>query len=148
MTDASLGRVRNLEASNIQITAEQLINEARVQFSHINEITKSLGPTVGGVSIIDKDEMASYLQRKRKEYEDKLRITWVTLRHYLEYARFEANNDDYKRMRSIMERAIVKYAYEVKLWLTYAEIEAKGGFTNYALNVMVRGDMSERMFQK
>ena len=131
--------IRNREAASIQITAEQLIKDARTQFG---ETTKAVAGSSylskDDFRIQDKEEYAQFLQKKRKEYEDRIRRHRRMLRAYLDYARFEAAQDDYRRCRSVLERAVTVLSSEPSLWLAYAEIEAKGGFQNHALNVLHR----------
>ena len=124
--------IKNREASNIQITAEQLVHDARTQFAPSNVVVPQT------VHIADREELNDFLQRKRKDYEERIRKHSHMLRAYLDYARFEASHDSYPRARSILERASNKLAYDPSFWIAYSEIEMKGGFQNHALNVLNR----------
>ena len=55
-----------------------------------------------------------------------------------QYAQWEESQKDYRRARSVWERALdVSYA-SVTLWLKYAEMEMRARFVNHARNVWDR----------
>ena len=56
----------------------------------------------------------------------------------MQYAQWEESQKDYRRARSVWERALdVSYA-SVTLWLKYAEMEMRARFINHARNVWDR----------
>ena len=130
--------VKNRAAADIQITAEQMVNEARAQFGDMNERQSHVDRERALMMTADKEEMKDYLQVTRKKYEDTIRKDRNRIRNYTDYARFEAQQLDYRRMRSIFERALSVMPTNPQVYLQYAELEAKSGFTNHALNVMHR----------
>ena len=62
-------QIRNREAASIQISAEQLIEDARTQFgdSANRAAQGSSYYSQDQFRIQDKEELAQFLQRKRKE---------------------------------------------------------------------------------
>ena len=57
---------------------------------------------------------------------------------HMQYAQWEESQKDYRRARSVWERALeVSYA-SVTLWLKYAEMEMRARFINHARNVWDR----------
>jgi len=131
-------QVKNRSAADIQVTAEQLINEARTQFGDLNERRSHAERERQLLLTADKEELKDYLQVTRKKFEENVRKDRSRLRNYTEYARFEVQQQAFDRMRSIMERAASVMPHEPKLYVQYAEFEAKAGFANHALNIMHR----------
>ena len=58
--------------------------------------------------------------------------------HPLQYATWEENQKDYRRARSVWERALGITYTNPSLWLKYAEMEMRGRFVNHARNVWDR----------
>ncbi|KAH9251792.1 hypothetical protein BASA81_010235 [Batrachochytrium salamandrivorans] len=130
--------IRNREAANVQLTAEQLIYDAKTQFSGEGGSDLLASQKDEQWKILDRDELNQFLQRKRKDYEDRIRKDRKSARSYLDYARFEAKQNDFRRARSIFERALTLLSGNALVWLAYAEIEAKAGFVAHAVNVLHR----------
>ena len=91
-------RVKNKTPAPIQITAEQILREARERQE------AELPPPKQ--KITDREELAEYRLRKRKEFEDLIRrVRWNTS-VWVKYAQWEEAQKDFPRARSIWERAI------------------------------------------
>ncbi len=87
----------------------------------------------------DPEELAEYRLRKRKEFEDLLRRVgkwqpgvWV------KYATWEEAQKDFRRARSVWERALDNDYRSTTVWLKYAEMEMRHRFVNHARNVWDR----------
>eukprot|EP00392_Amoebophrya_sp_AT5.2_P008289 g8308.t1 len=76
-------QVLNKNAAEQQITAEQLIREATERANVIRVEPKQ--------DIIGEDELQSYQGRKRKEFEDSLRMNKQHIGTWAKYALFEAS---------------------------------------------------------
>jgi len=122
--------VRNKTANPQQITAEQLIREAVDRQEKEVEIPKQ--------RIIDEDELQMYRVRKRKEFEDVIRMQRQNIGAWIKYAAWEASQQEFKRARSIYERALHIEYQNVSLWLKYLEMEMKNKFVNHARNLFDR----------
>lgn len=91
------------------------------------------------VKITDAEELGEYRLKKRKEFEDQVRrvgrwngAAWV------KYAQWEESQLDFRRARSVWERALECDHRNVSIWLRYAEMEMKHTFVNHARNVWDR----------
>ncbi|KAM7266013.1 hypothetical protein ACFE04_003696 [Oxalis oulophora] len=124
--------VKNKTASAVQITAEQILREAR---------ERQEGSTIRSPRqrITDRSEVEDYQLGKRKEFEDLIRRrnnnnnnVWV------KYAEWEEKQNDLQRARSIWERAVEDQSRNHSLWLKYAEFEMKNKSLNRARNVWDR----------
>lgn len=123
-------KVKNRAPANIQITAEQIIREASDR--QVDE------PPVPRQKITDPDELAAYRARKRKEYEDQIRMQRQHLGNWIKYAQWEESQSEFKRARSVFERALDIDYKDKNVWLKYAEMEMRHKFINHARNVWDR----------
>lgn len=124
------GQVKNRAAAAIQITAEQIIREAADrQEEHI------LDPIV---KVHDAEEYQSHLRDRRKKYEDNIRYRRDDIGNWIKYSRFEEENKEFERARSIFERALEVDHRSPELWLRYAEFEMRNEFINHARNILDR----------
>lgn len=126
-------RVKNKAPAEIQITAEQLLREAHDRGSG--------GGKRGGHArsqITDPDELREYRMIKRKEFEDAIRMNRVHLGNYYKYAKWEEEQEEFERARSVYERALDIDSRSQSLWLKYAEMEMRNKFVNHARNVWDR----------
>lgn len=123
-------RVKNKTPASIQITAEQILREARERQEPEIRPPKQ--------KITDPNELGDYRLRRRKEFEDQIRRARWNTRVWVKYAEWEENQKDYARARSIWERALEVDYRERTLWLKYAEFEMKNRFVNHARNVWDR----------
>ncbi|CAK9235774.1 unnamed protein product [Sphagnum jensenii] len=123
-------RVKNKTPAPVQITAEQILREARERQEAEIRPPKQ--------KITDAEELAEYRLRKRKEFEDLIRrVRWNTS-VWVKYAQWEESQRDFARARSIWERALEVDYRNTTLWLKYAEMEMKHRFVNGARNVWDR----------
>ena len=125
-----VARVKNRAPAPIQISAEQILREAAErQERHI------LDPIV---KIHDAEEYQSHLRDRRKHFEDNIRYRREHIGNWVKYARFEEDNREYERARSVFERALEVDVRNPELWLRYAELEMRNEFVNRARNVLDR----------
>lgn len=123
--------VKNKAPAATQITAEQLLRESKML-----QADAFKAPSV---KITDPEELAEYRMGKRKEFEDNVRRVgrwngsiWV------KYATWEEGQKDFRRARSVWERALETDSRNTSLWLKYAEMEMRHRFVNHARNVWDR----------
>lgn len=110
-------QVKNKAPAAIQITAEQLIREAK-------ERELEVVPPPPNLKISDTTELKEYQLRKRKEFEDNLRRNRNNVSHWLKYAKWEENQACIDRARSIFERALdTTGSRNITIWLKYLEME-------------------------
>jgi crooked neck len=123
--------VKNKQPAATQITAEQILRESK------SLQADEFQPPV--VKITDPEELAQYRMTKRKEFEDNVRRVgrwngsiWV------KYAQWEEQQKDFRRARSVWERALEADSRNTSIWLKYAEMEMRHRFVNHARNVWDR----------
>ncbi|CAN1751072.1 Crooked neck-like protein 1 [Linum perenne] len=123
-------RVKNKTPALLQITADQIIREARErQESEIRPPKQK---------ITDTSELADYRLRRRKEFEDLIRRVRWNISVWVKYAQWEESQKDFSRARSVWERALEVDYRQHTLWLKYADFEMKNKFVNHARNVWDR----------
>lgn len=124
-------QVKNRAPAPIQISAEQILREAADrQDEHILEPI---------VKVHDAEEYQSHLADRRKHYEDNIRYRREHIGNWVKYARFEEDNKELERARSIFERALEVEHRSGELWLRYVEFELRNEFIAHARNVLDRG---------
>ncbi|XP_027081269.1 crooked neck-like protein 1 [Coffea eugenioides] len=123
-------RVKNKTPAPIQITAEQILREARERQEAEIRPPKQ--------KITDPSELADYRLRKRKEFEDLIRRVRWNKSVWVKYAKWEESQNDFNRARSVWERALEVDYRDHTMWLKYAEVEMKNKFVNHARNVWDR----------
>mmetsp|Transcript_32023 Transcript_32023/g.38957 ORF Transcript_32023/g.38957 Transcript_32023/m.38957 type:complete len:714 (+) Transcript_32023:141-2282(+) len=130
MSRPGVGQVKNRAPASIQISAEQLLREASErQEQHAAEpVTK----------IHDAEEYQSFLKQRRKNFEDNIRYRREHMGNWVKYSRFEEENKEFERARSVLERALEVDHRSSELWLRYAEFEMRNEFVNHARNVLDR----------
>jgi len=126
-----VGRIKNRMPAAIQITAEQLMQEAG------DRASQSLPPAPRR-HVADTAELASHRLRVRKEFEDRLRANRNNLSVWMRYAKWEGAQGEIDRSRSIYERMIEINYKEPIVWTRYAEQEMRARFMNRARNVFDR----------
>lgn len=131
MTLFSLLQVKNKAPAEVQITAEQLLREAK-------ERDLEILPPPPKQKISDPAELADYQQRKRKVFEDNLRKNRMVVSHWIKYAQWEESQKEIQRARSIWERALDNDHRNITIWLKYAEMEMKNKQVNHARNLWDR----------
>jgi crooked neck len=125
-------RVMNRAPADIQITAEQIILEAR-------DRGVAQRPPPPKQHIADTHELQEHRQRIRREFENKLRAQRSHVGIWLKYAKWEEEQKEIERARSIYERAVDVDYKNSAIWLRYAEMEMRNKFINRARNVWDRG---------
>ncbi|KAF2199951.1 putative cell cycle control protein [Delitschia confertaspora ATCC 74209] len=130
--EASRGppRVKNKAAAPIQITAEQLLREA---VDRQDEKLKT--PTQ---RFADLEELHEFQGRKRKEFEDYVRRNRINMNNWMRYAQWELEQKEYRRARSIFERALDVDSTSIVLWVRYIDSEVKERNINHARNLLDR----------
>lgn len=123
--------MKNKAPAEIQITAEQLLREAK-------ERDLEILPPPPKQKISDAAELADYQQRKRKFFEDALRKNRMVVSHWIKYAQWEESQKEIQRARSIWERALDNDHRNLTIWLKYAEMEMKNKQVNHARNLWDR----------
>lgn len=127
-------QVKNKAPAAIQITAEQLIREAK-------ERELEVVPPPPKQKISDPTELSDYNLRKRKEFEDNLRKNRTNISHWLKYAAWESSQGEIERARSIFERSLDTFGSRtesIPIWLRYIEIERKNGQVKHARTLFDR----------
>ncbi|KAF2231468.1 TPR-like protein [Viridothelium virens] len=130
--DSSRGppRVRNKAPAQVQISAEQLLREA------VDRQEPGLkAPTT---RFADLEELHEYQGRKRREFEDYVRRNRIRLDNWTRYAAWELEQKEFRRARSVFERALDVLPTEVTLWLRYVDSEIKNRNINHARNLLDR----------
>ena len=130
--EASRGppRVKNKAAAPIQISAEQLLREA------VDRQEPGLqAPTQ---RFADLEELHEFQGRKRKEFEDYVRRNRINMNNWMRYAAWELEQKEFRRARSIFERALDVDSTSVALWIRYIEAEMKTRNINHARNLLDR----------
>ena len=130
--DSSRGppRVKNKQPAPIQVSAEQLLREAVDR--------QEPGLSAPTQRFQDLEELHEFQGRKRKEYEDYVRRNRVNLNNWLRYAQWELDQREFRRARSVFERALDVEPTAVALWLRYIEAELKTRNVNHARNLLDR----------
>ncbi|XP_053693024.1 protein crooked neck [Sabethes cyaneus] len=126
-----VAKVKNKAPAEVQITAEQLLREAK-------ERDLEILPPPPKQKISDAAELADYQQRKRKTFEDNLRKNRMVVSNWIKYAQWEESQKEIQRARSIWERAIDNDHRNITIWLKYAEMEMKNRQVNHARNLWDR----------
>lgn len=128
---AAKTKVKNKTPAEVQITAEQLLREAK-------ERELEIVPPPPKQKISDPDELADYQLRKRKLFEDGIRKNRLSFANWIKYAKWEESQQELQRARSIFERALDVDYRNVKLWLKYSQMEMRCRQIQHARNVLDR----------
>uniref|UniRef100_A0A915KUN6 Crooked neck protein n=1 Tax=Romanomermis culicivorax TaxID=13658 RepID=A0A915KUN6_ROMCU len=124
-------KVRNKAPAPVQISAEQLLREAK-------ERDLEILPPPPKQKISDPEELAEYRLKRRKEFEDGIRRNRYAIPTWIKYAKFEENQNELQRARSVFERALDVDHRNITLWLQYAEFEIRNRQVNHARNIWDR----------
>ncbi|KAF8905196.1 hypothetical protein CPB84DRAFT_610102 [Gymnopilus junonius] len=130
MQDGRAPRIKNRAPAAIQITAEQLLREAQERQETAFRAPKQ--------RVEDFEELHEYRGRKRKEFEERIRRTRGSIKEWLQYANWEASQNEFARSRSIFERALDVDPRSIQLWLSYTEMELKSRNVQHARNLFDR----------
>ncbi|XP_044598097.1 protein crooked neck [Cotesia glomerata] len=123
-----VAKVKNKAPAEIQITAEQLLREAK-------ERDLEILPPPPKQKISDPHELADYQHRKRKAFEDTIRKNRMVISNWIKYAKWEETQKQIARARSIYERALDVDHRSITLWLKYLEMEMSNRQVNHARNL-------------
>eukprot|EP01064_Diplonema_japonicum_P039324 TRINITY_DN9825_c0_g1_i1.p1 TRINITY_DN9825_c0_g1~~TRINITY_DN9825_c0_g1_i1.p1 ORF type:complete len:641 (+),score=134.04 TRINITY_DN9825_c0_g1_i1:188-2110(+) len=126
----TVGKPMNKSAANVQITAEQLLIEARDRTEQEPHRQRS--------KLHDKEELMEYRSTKRGEFEKLIQRNKVLMSNWTKYARWEENQAEFVRARSIFERALDAIPANHSLYQKYAEMEMKAENINSARNIWRR----------
>ncbi|KAK6181596.1 hypothetical protein SNE40_009420 [Patella caerulea] len=126
-----VAKVKNKMPAPVQITAEQLLREAK-------ERELELVPPPPKQKISDPAELDAYRMRKRKMFEDNIRKNRSWMTNWIKYAQWEESQKEYQRARSIWERALDVDHRNITVWLKYAEMEMRARQINHARNIWDR----------
>lgn len=122
--------MKNKAPAPVQISAEQLLREA------VDRQEPGLqAPTQ---RFADLEELHEFQGRKRREFEDYVRRNRVNMNNWMRYAAWELEQKEYRRARSVFERALDVDSSSVQLWLRYIEAEMKTRNINHARNLLDR----------
>lgn len=124
-------QVKNRSAAAIQITAEQIVLEAR-------DRAMAAAPPPPKRHIADVAELREHRTSVRKDFEAKIKFNKNNLGTWLRYAKWEEEQHEIERARSIFERALEINYQHVPTWLRYAEMEMRAKFPNRARNLYDR----------
>ncbi|KFD52242.1 hypothetical protein M514_06805 [Trichuris suis] len=124
-------RVKNKAPAPVQITAEQLLREAK-------ERNLEILPPPPKKRISDPEELREYQYKRRKEFEDNIRKNRSSIPNWIRYAKWEEEQGELQRSRSVFERALEVAHRNVTIWLQYAEMEIRNRQINHARNVWDR----------
>ncbi|XP_051825925.1 crooked neck-like protein 1 [Antechinus flavipes] len=124
-------KVKNKAPAEVQITAEQLLREAK-------ERELELLPPGPREKITSEEEFSDYKLRRRQTFEDNLRRNRTTISNWIKYAQWEERLKEIQRARSIYERALDVDYRNITLWLRYAEMEMRNRQVNHARNIWDR----------
>ncbi|XP_033632294.1 crooked neck-like protein 1 [Asterias rubens] len=126
-----VAKVKNRMPAEVQITAEQILREAK-------ERELELVPPPPKQKITDPEELQEYRLKKRKEFEDNIRKNRSSVTNWIKYASWEESQREIDRARSVYERALDVDHRNITLWLKYAEMEMKHKQVNHARNIWDR----------
>jgi crooked neck len=126
-----VAKVKNKMPAEVQITAEQLLQEA--SSTKVERVAQA-----PRVKITDPGELADRQRVKRKGFEDDIRKNRTKMTNWIKYAAWEENQREYDRARSVYERAIDVDHRNITVWLKYAEMEMRHKQVNHARNVWDR----------
>ncbi|XP_066602269.1 protein crooked neck [Prorops nasuta] len=126
-----VAKVKNKAPAEIQITAEQLLREAK-------ERDLEILPPPPKQKISDPHELADYQHRKRKVFEDNIRKNRMVIANWIKYAKWEESQKQIQRARSIYERALDVDHRNITIWLKYTEMEMRNRQVNHARNLWDR----------
>uniref|UniRef100_A0A183BNQ8 TPR_REGION domain-containing protein n=1 Tax=Globodera pallida TaxID=36090 RepID=A0A183BNQ8_GLOPA len=124
-------KVKNKTAATVQITAEQLLREAKER--ELESI-----PPPPKVRITDPEELAENHRKRRKEFEDNIRKNRMQIANWVKYAKWEESIGELQRARSVFERGLDMNHRSITIWLQYAEMEMRNKQVNHARNIWDR----------
>ena len=130
MHQMEITKIKDKTPNPHQMTAEQLISDHEIH--KLDNITMPIQTT------LDSEEVEGYKNKKRKEFEESLRRQRFHLGLWIRYAEWEGTLQEFRRARSIFERALDVSPNTPSLWMRYVEFEMKNKFLNHARNIFER----------
>lgn len=130
MQDGRAPRIKNRAPAAVQITAEQLLREAQERQDGSFRAPRQ--------RVEDYEELHEYRGRKRKEFEERIRRTRGNIKEWLQYANWEASQNEFARARSVFERALDVDPRAIQIWMSYTEMELKSRNVQHARNLFDR----------
>eukprot|EP00796_Vickermania_ingenoplastis_P010968 gene10968-7613_t len=135
---------RDYRQARDQVTAESILEKAveMNRFYSIGSGTRDGAASASAPSQVllhNQEELALYRQRKRAEMEVKVTRGATAIGNWIKYARWEAQQGNFERMRSVLERSLPFHDMDPHLWRDYAELEALHGHVEEAREVLRRG---------
>ena len=127
----SVPQVKNRAPAPIQITAEQLLREAKER--RLEDVGKAPNQF-----ITDKEELLEYQRSKRQDFENQLRRQRHLSGIWCKYGLWEASQKAFENSRSVFERALDVDHRDQTIWFKYVEMELKYKFVNHARNLLDR----------
>jgi crooked neck len=127
---SSFRPVKNKTAASVQITAEQILRDA---FDQREALTKP-----PEWEITDQQELNEYRTKKRRDFEGWILNQRSNVATYTRYAKWEEQQNELVRARSVYERALEVTTREPAVWTMYAEMEMRHKNVNLARNVWER----------
>lgn len=117
-------------ASEARITSEGIIRDSLDNQVRIEKPKQT---------IEDLEELRSLQLTKRKEYEQQLNKNRLNYGQWIRYAKWETEFcHDFKRARSIYERALLVNVEHVPFWINYIKFELSNNNINHARNILDR----------
>ena len=86
----------------------------------------------------DLEELHEFQGRKRREFEDYVRRNRINMNNWMRYAAWELEQKEFRRARSIFERALDVNSTSVQLWIRYVDAELKTRNIQHARNLLDR----------
>lgn len=134
---------RDAREAKEQVTVDSILRDA-VEMNRFHSSGTSRRMTVSTTDsevllLNSREELALYRQRKRAEMETKVLRGGKAIGNWVKYARWEAQQESFERMRNVMERALEIHGLDFHIWRDYAELEASHGFVEEARQVFQRG---------
>ncbi|KAF9989438.1 Crooked neck-like protein 1 [Mortierella antarctica] len=129
-TPRSDSHIKNKNAAPVQISAEQILREAKERQEVAIKVPKQ--------KIHDQAELLEYRGRKRKEFEDRIQRSRMHIGEWLKYATWEESQDELQRARSIYERALHVDSKNATVYQKYVEMEMKHKNVALARNLFDR----------
>ncbi|VBB25931.1 unnamed protein product [Acanthocheilonema viteae] len=124
-------KVKNKAPAALQITAEQLLREAKERDLEI------VAPPPK-TKISDPEELAEYQRKRRKEFEDNIRKNRSQIANWVKYAKWEENIGEMQRARSVFERALDTDHRSITLWLQNKQINHARNIWDRAIAILPR----------
>jgi crooked neck len=128
--DFAKAQVKDKSAAPMQITAEQLLREA------VDRERAEKGPPK--ITFANEAELNDYRLGKRKEFEDSLRLKRNNIGIWLRYAKWETDQQEFRRARSIYERTLQVDYQNISVWNKYIDMEISNKFIQHARNLYDR----------